>query len=706
MAKDGESDNHHHHQDHVDEMPNDDNCHGETSNSRPLVDNDSRSITAMNIAATNSSASATNDADSSHQIHPDATNCMRNTHSCDIDAVSDRAECFAASPLSFHSGDIDIRYSTGNNKDPYLPRILTPPRQSEQSAKEQLIERERQARMERERARLKRQFTLSREKEEEEKAIMNSVELKPRGDLKNDDEDEDSKSLACTAGEEESDEEHDIKGVNTESAGYKTDSVNDDKSVTKLGFTMERFLQNNSMGVENMEVHPDLQAVSVPLPLPAAAASEHEEEEVGSTVSIEVRMCHSDVSVSCRTDRDEITSESNVDLNVEEGMISHHIPRLAQLAEAQILVDMAEIDYASVGNMPPRSVRDEQQLPDLSGMSNASFDLTHTTVQESDTSICAPSVRTRTSSVGNAIVSPGESNIMGQLPVDNVTSNASYNSIESNPSEILNGGNALDDNGKLDAIMLEGCDEQLSSSPCAPLVSTTPFDEYSFNQEDTTTKEEHLPHRSEDLGKGTLHPERCNAEDCGDTQLDDSTVHIYKYPNRIVRPGMIKVGDDTKLSKGHRRAQTTPNIPSFIDDFDYCKYNNHEPTSNQSQIFGGAGTCFDDISGKTTSKWNLISHPSYGAIDPEEGAQFLNPSLQNEEEDDPNGVFALDSMIESVFSSLRSMSTADFQAEINDCDRYSSSHIMKRGELRIYVALSLAGISFSKLTLFQHSPHV
>jgi hypothetical protein len=169
---------------------------------------------------------------------------------------------------------------------------------------------------------------------------------------------------------------------------------------------------------------------------------------------------------------------------------------------------------------------------------------------------------------------------------------------------------------------------------------------------------------------------------------------------------MIKVGDDTKLSKGHRRAQTTPNIPSFIDDFDYCKYNNHEPTSIQSQIFGGAGTCFDDISGKTTSKWNLISHPSYGAIDPEECAQFLNPSLQNEEEDDPNGVFALDSMIESVFSSLRSMSTADFQAEINDCDRYSSSHIMKRGELRIYVALSLAGISFSKLTLFQHSPHV
>jgi len=62
-------------------------------------------------------------------------------------------------------------------------------------------------------------------------------------------------------------------------------------------------------------------------------------------------------------------------------------PRLARLTEAEIL-ELAEIDYASVGNMPPRSERDEQHLPsinDLSGlgrMSNTS-DQTQTTMLDS-----------------------------------------------------------------------------------------------------------------------------------------------------------------------------------------------------------------------------------------------------------------------------------------------------------------------------------
>jgi len=68
--------------------------------------------------------------------------------------------------------------------------------------------------------------------------------------------------------------------------------------------------------------------------------------------------------------------------------------RLAQLTEAEIL-EMAEIDYASVGNMPPRSVRDEEQLlelsaPALAGLGQTSqifSEGTRTTVQESMASV-------------------------------------------------------------------------------------------------------------------------------------------------------------------------------------------------------------------------------------------------------------------------------------------------------------------------------
>lgn len=700
MRKNEERENHYHQrQDNADEI-SEDNCH---ASSIPHVDIKSGSITGTN-AATTSSASAAYNGGLSNQIQPDATCGLSDGDNLDVDVGSNQVEFFASSPLSFRSDD---RYPAVNVKDPDLPPILTPPRQLEQSAREQLIDRERQARMERERARLMRRFTLTRETDEEEKkSVMNNDDFKLMSDFKNEHEksgedDEDFKSLACTAGEE-SDEEHCVSGANVESSSCNANCVKDDNSATKLGFTMERFLKN-SLGVEDVENHLNVQAALDPLNLPDANTSEHEEEEgeeeeeeeeeeVGSVVSMEVRMCNSDLSVSCRIDNEEITNERNSDPNVEEGTASHHIPRLAQLTEARILVDMAEIDYASVGNMPPRSVRDEQQLPDLSGMSNASFDLTHTTAQESDASICAPSVRTRASSVenihnqviGNVMVSPG-SNVVDQLPVENAASSASCNSAESNPIGILNGGNSLHNYGNLDAFLLEGDHEHLSSLPRSSPVSTMPFDECNVRKENNIIKNA-SPRQCEDPERYTLRPERCNAplvpEDSDQTQLDGSSDHTYQFPNRLVRPGMIQLGNDARVLKGHRRAQTTPNIPSFIDDFDYCKYNSHEQTPNQSQIFGGA---FDDVfSRKTSPRWN-ISHrrDSYMAIDPEENAPLLNVCVQNEEEKDPNGVFALDSMIESVFSSLRSMSTADFQAELNDCDRYSSSHIVKRGETHI-----------------------
>jgi hypothetical protein len=71
---------------------------------------------------------------------------------------------------------------------------------------------------------------------------------------------------------------------------------------------------------------------------------------------------------------------------------------------------------------------------------------------------------------------------------------------------------------------------------------------------------------------------------------------------------------------------------------------------------------------------------SYGACDDEE-KQCLISSKDDAtglEESNKDRRFNFDSMVDSVFSSVRSMSTADFQAEINDCDKYSSSPVLAR----------------------------
>ena len=77
----------------------------------------------------------------------------------------------------------------------------------------------------------------------------------------------------------------------------------------------------------------------------------------------------------------------------------NHEPRLARLTEAEIS-EMAEIDYASVGNMPPQSVRDDENhdilasFPDVSGGSSGfrgrgTFsEGTQTTLQESVSMTC------------------------------------------------------------------------------------------------------------------------------------------------------------------------------------------------------------------------------------------------------------------------------------------------------------------------------
>mmetsp|Transcript_18444 Transcript_18444/g.27661 ORF Transcript_18444/g.27661 Transcript_18444/m.27661 type:complete len:155 (+) Transcript_18444:1069-1533(+) len=48
---------------------------------------------------------------------------------------------------------------------------------------------------------------------------------------------------------------------------------------------------------------------------------------------------------------------------------------------------------------------------------------------------------------------------------------------------------------------------------------------------------------------------------------------------------------------------------------------------------------------------------------------------------------SIDEIMESVFSSVRSLSTEDIQADINDCDKYLESGVMKRAFPERFIAL-------------------
>jgi hypothetical protein len=140
---------------------------------------------------------------------------------------------------------------------------------------------------------------------------------------------------------------------------------------------------------------------------------------------------------------------------------------------------------------------------------------------------------------------------------------------------------------------------------------------------------------------------------------------------------MIKVASSGRTSsKGHRRSQTTPNIPSFVDDFDYCKYNDTGASSNRGSQFFVSDF---DPQIHTNPGSNLTGlgdgdfFSNYGSADMES-----QPLLKAKTEDTRGSM--VDDMVDSVFSSVRSMSTADFQAEINDCDKYSSSPALSRGK--------------------------
>ncbi len=638
-----------------------------------------------------------------------------------------------------------------------------PPPPSEQTAREQLIERERQGRLERERARLKQQLALSRERYEEDEAyadidrareriasidnnsldVMDLTDVEEGNDNDNDGDDEDrhhsyhghqdnvmtdNQSLGSIQNNQPGDSTGSGISDSHTNASIPDGTIMNDEVIlgairgngvtnttqvsstapSPLGFSMERFLQDGVMAQP---------------PTNDAMTSGANNTNVESQVSNDPELGHDEISDHSQDD-DSNTNHQLVDLISEASNISdianvsiiaeplleemstdsitHTVgissarldreynfsdtPRLARLTEAEIL-ELAEIDYASVGNMPPRSERDEQHLAsfnDLTGlgrMSNMS-DQTHATMLESI-------------SMASADASQSEANSTIIRPVD-----------ESRPSPVIN--NDFDE----EEVFMNS-----KSLPESEVASVKAIEQISLSI--TNSFEGHnseSPLRiPQDL---TLHdnvegelkspdddrkPPALNNENVSNhsfrVNLDDGAIEIidehntsddtYKLPNRVIRPGITNTSNNSKPLKDpiHRRSQTTPIIPSFVDDFDYSKYNESPEQSDVCKGFPGLiddsqtllrpQQSYVDCYGSTSLHNNhnhIDDHAQMDSVGDEEELRSLLVKKRHRRE-------SIDEMVDSVFSSVRSMSTDDIEADINDCDRYLTSTVIERGKL-------------------------
>ena len=655
-----------------------------------------------------------------------------------------RISLSAQRPSSDAPSDVDAQPSESNiendeeafhaiESDDILnePVSFVLPRQSEpSSARIQMIERERQARLERERAKIKRHFVLNREREAEDQAFEEADFARIGSDdhvsdstfsiedmIIGSDHDESLLHINSmsnhsveyqTSGRDGSHHDNlqssiddhivsDGNDLNINTIGVsRTLSEDDQQKQQQLGYTMELFLKERNPsqhtnhedsssynsappevlthGQENdirhdlndpvmMNIEPDLRSQ------PGLTANHIEHENLAAASNMSV-ISHDNMSLEANRPSSDISSptrfrsdSNDMEINatgrdfLEDHQAITNYPRLERLTEAEIF-DLHDIDYASVGNMPPRSVRDERHLPEVvAGMSNFS-NATHTTLLES-----VSSAHSRTSSSIDEIEKV-ESDT--QLEV-------SGNDNEENPT---------------DSVPLGVASIPTTNDALSPMSTTSMLE----HQSNTDRCDASIACSGDSSGR-KLPSLLLNIEndiDCSfeydSNSLEDtnvittystSTVHVQ---NRTIRPGVGDVQLRTKRSNyAHRRAQTTPNFPSFVDDFDYCKYND---TSVQEGIFTAKimqnsknDTSIDNYGSvdKNVDHWNREIH----IIDTE--PLIKKGKVQR----------SYDDMVDSVFSSVRSMSTEDIQAEIDECEAYASSNVVRRGKNCICFRCSL-----------------
>jgi hypothetical protein len=629
----------------------------------------------------------------------------------------------AQRPLSDAPSDVDAQPSESNieNDEENLhandsadilnaPISIALPRQTEPaSARIQMIERERQARLERERAKIKRHFVLNREREAEDQAFEEADIARIGSEDHLSDSiysigemivgsDHDEPMLPITTNGHDGNhhnnhngsmDEHiapDGNNLNINVASVNRTLSDDDQQQQQqqqpLGYTMELFLKernpsqhsiheentsNNSVPQElhsNEEEHdishdihdPVMRSIEHDLRSQIVLASNHIVDNFAAVSNMSV-ISHDNMSLEANRPSSDISSPTryrsdshDLEINpiardfLENHPASTNYPRLERLTEAEIF-DIHDIDYASVGNMPPRSVRDERHLPEVvAGMSNFS-NATQTTLLDSESSVHSTSsshVETHKleSSILHSVHDDGEGPThsvalgVASLPTNNALSPISSTSIldhQNNPHQS-------------DSSVVQS--DSSDRKPPALLLKTENDIDSSFEYDATSI---------EDTKVITTHP--------------TNTEH---FQNRTIRPG---IGDSqlrTKRSNyAHRRAQTTPNFQSFVDDFDYCKYNDD---SIQSGLIAAKSmqNLRDDVSPDNYGSVGEASHwnRDINIVDKE---PLLNrDNIKNQR--------SYDDMVDSVFSSVRSVSTEDIQAEIDECEAYASSNVVRRGK--------------------------
>lgn len=274
------------------------------------------------------------------------------------------------------------------------------PRRQEPTLKERLVERERQARVETERARLKRQFALS----SNGGAASSDLHHRENGSVEGTVGEESSVAAPPTdQGEENEDNEDDRKKLGYVMERFLRGDVKEEeeqveKPKPEPGVLMERFLaepvvveqgaavvaetQNEEVGEEENEgkvpaqegdapdasrQHDNDGTNDIPLPPPISATMSHDDSELEATVgSIRSYSTVTNASlaqvgtIDVLEEGGEATTEgppSSFQGERSVGLDSEDEPRVLRLTEAEIQ-EMAAIEEASIGNAPP-SERDD-----------------------------------------------------------------------------------------------------------------------------------------------------------------------------------------------------------------------------------------------------------------------------------------------------------------------------------------------------------
>ena len=629
----------------------------------------------------------------------------------------------AQRPLSDAPSDVDAQPSESNieNDEENLhtndsadilnaPISIALPRQPEpSSARIQMIERERQARLERERAKIKRHFVLNREREAEDQAFEEADIARIGSEDHLSDSiysigemiigsDHDEPMLPITTNRSDGNhhdnhdgsmDEHidpDGNNLNINVASVNRILSDDDQQQQQqqppLGYTMELFLKEGNPSQHSIheeirsnnsvppEVHSneeendirhdrhdsDMRSIEHDLRSQIGLASNHIADNLAAVSNMSV-ISHDNMSLEANRPSSDISSPTryrsdshDLEINpiardfLEDHPAGTSYPRLERLTEAEIF-DIHDIDYASVGNMPPRSVRDERHLPEVvAGMSNFS-NATQTTLLDSESSVHSiasshDEMHKLENSILHSVSGDGEGPThsvglgVASLPTNNALSPISTTSI-------LDQQNILH---QTDSSVVQS-DSSDRKPPALPLKTENDIDS-SFEYDKTSI---------EDTKVVTTH--------------STNTEH---FQNRTIRPGLGDSQLRTKRSNyAHRRAQTTPNFQSFVDDFDYCKYNDG---SIQSRLIATKSmqNLRDDTSPDNYGSVGEASHwnRDINTVDKEPLLNRVNIKNQR----------SYDDMVDSVFSSVRSVSTEDIQAEIDECEAYASSNVVRRGK--------------------------